>query len=102
MKFIVNVRGTLKDADPSMAMTHHNATVDKMGPISKKLGALGHQAYLDPQNPRKFMAIDTWPSMESIQAFMSDASNPGGEIAALFEGPPDIVIWGEAEGWRAF
>jgi quinol monooxygenase YgiN len=102
MKYIVTVRGKLKGAGSEADQAGHNATVDRLSPISKSLGALGHQAYLNPQNPGEFLAVDTWDSMEGLQKFMADAANPGAAIAALFEGQPDITVWGEAEGWRAF
>jgi hypothetical protein len=24
------------------------------------------------------------------------------EIGSLFEGPPDVTVWAEREGWRAY
>jgi quinol monooxygenase YgiN len=98
MKYIVTVRGRLKPAADQAA---HDATVDRLSPISRPLGALGHQAYLNPQDPREFLAIDTWQSMEGLQQFMAHPENPGAAIASLFENPPDITVWSES-GWRAF
>ncbi len=102
MKFVVTVRGKLKGAGSAQDREGHNATVDRLSAISKPLGALGHQAYLNPQNPGEFLAVDTWGSMDGLQKFMADAANPGAAIAALFDGQPDITVWAEAEGWRAF
>jgi hypothetical protein len=102
MKYIVTVRGKLKGASMDDAQHGHDSTVDRLSPVGKPLGSIGHQAYLNPQDPREFLAVDTWDSMEGIQKFMGDAANPGAAIAALFEGQPDITIWSEAEGWRAF
>ncbi len=98
MKYIVTVRGRLK-ADSGQAA--HDAIVDRLSPISLGLGALGHQAYLNAQDPREFFAVDTWASMDGIQKFMSDAANPGAAIGSLFEGQPEVTVWSES-GWRAF
>ena len=102
MKYIVTVRGKLKTANEGEAKAAHDATVDRLSPIGKPMGSLSHQAYLNPQDRREFLAVDTWESMEGIQKFMSDAANPGAAIAALFEGQPDVTVWAAADGWRAF
>jgi len=101
MKTIVTVRGRLKAENADEARKGHDATVDRLMPISQPLGAIGHAAYLNPQDPREFLAVDTWKSMEGLQQFMSHPENPGAAIAALFEGQPDITVWSEA-GWRSF
>jgi hypothetical protein len=102
MKYIVTVRGRLKATDPKEAQMGHDATVDRLSPIGRPLGSVGHMVFLNPQDPREFLAIDTWQSLEGLQKFMADAADPGAAIAALFEGQPDIAMWGEAEGWRSF
>lgn len=101
MKTIVTVRGRLKEANADVARKGHDATVDRLTPISRPLGAIGHQAFLNPQDPREFLAVDTWKSMEGLQQFMGHPENPAAAIAALFEGQPEITVWSEA-GWRAF
>ncbi len=98
MKYIVTVRGRLK-ADSGQSA--HDAVVDRLSPISRGLGALGHQAYLNAQDPREFFAVDTWANMEGIQKFMSDAANPAAAIGSLFEGQPEVTVWSES-GWRSF
>jgi hypothetical protein len=102
MKYIVTVRGRLKAAVAKEAQAGHDATVDRLSPISRPLGAVSHRAYLNPQDPREFFAVDTWENMEGIQKFMTDAANPAAAIAALFEGQPDVTVWAAAEGWRSF
>jgi quinol monooxygenase YgiN len=101
MKYVVTVRGTLKSTDPKQARIDHDTTFERLGAIGKSLGSIGHQTFLDPQNPRQFLAIDTWPSMEALQQFMGHAINPGAAIAAMFEGQPDVTVWGES-GWNGF
>jgi hypothetical protein len=102
MKYIVTVRGKLNTADIKAAQKAHDATVDRLSPIGRPLGSVGHMAFLNPQDPQQFLAVDTWESMEGIQKFMEDAANPGAAIAALFDGPPEVTVWAEADGWRSF
>lgn len=101
MKYIVTVRGTLKETDPKQARVAHDTTFERLSAIGKSLGSAGHQTFLDPQNPRKFLAIDSWESMEGLQQFMNHTANPGAAIAQLFEGQPEITVWGES-GWKGF
>lgn len=101
MKYIVTVRGTLKDANTEQAHMAHDTTLDRLSPIGRSLGSIGHQTFLDPQNPRQFLAIDTWPSMEALQQFLNHEVNPGAAIAQLFEGQPEITVWMES-GWKGY
>jgi len=100
MKYITTVRGLLKDTDEKQAQTAHDAAVDKLSPVGRPLGSIGHQAYLNPQNRRLFLAVDTWNNLEGLQKFLSDPNTAAG-IGSLFDGQPDITVWIEA-GWRSF
>jgi hypothetical protein len=100
MKYIVVVRGKLKDADEKVAQAGHDAAVAKLSPIGKSLGSSGHRAYLNPQNRQEFQAIDTWDNAEGMQKFMSDP-NTAAEIGQLFDGQPEVTIWVEA-GWSSY
>ncbi|MBI3241890.1 MAG: hypothetical protein HYZ49_06295 [Chloroflexi bacterium] len=100
MKFIVVVRGKLKDTDPKKAQAGHDAAVAKLSVIGRPLGDVGHQPYLNPQNPQEFLAVDTWDNIEGMQKFMNDP-NVAAEFGKLFEGMPDISVWAES-GWSAF
>ena len=97
MKYITVVRAKLKGNNPQAA---HDATVEKLSAMTRPMGAIGHQPYLNPQDPTQFLAVDTWNNLENLQKYMS---NP--DVAAafgqLFDGMPDISIWGEA-GWASF
>ena len=99
MKIVVSVRGRLK-GDEAQAKRDHDAAVDKLIPVSRPLGAVGHQAFLNPQDRIEFMAIDTWNSMEGLQKFMGDP-NTQAEIGKLFESQPSVSVWVES-GWRSF
>ncbi|MGH2593238.1 MAG: hypothetical protein ACRDGG_06965 [Anaerolineae bacterium] len=100
MKYITVVRGKLKDSDEKQAQLAHDAAVDKLSPMSRPIGAIGHQAFLNPQNHKEFQAIDTWESLEGLQKFMSDP-NVAAEFAKLFDGMPEVTVWAES-GWRSF
>lgn len=98
MNFITIVRGKLKD--PSSAQKAHDATVALLSPVSRPIGAVHHQPYLNPQNTSEFLAVDTWSNPEGLQKFMQ---NPqvAEEFGKLFDGMPEVSVWSEA-GWETF
>lgn len=100
MNYITVVRGKLKSADEKAAQTMHDATVEKLSAMTRPIGAIGHHAYLNPQNRTEFLAVDTWNNLEGLQRFMSDPQ-VAAEFGELFEGMPDISIWAES-GWASF
>ena len=100
MKYVVTVRGMLKDTDEQQARLAHDATVQKVTAIGRPLGHIGHQTQLNTKNRREFLAIDTWENLEGLQKFLSDPANPG-PIIQLFEGEPDIAIWATTD-WLGF
>ncbi len=101
MKVVVTVRGMMKEADEQKAKAVHNAIVGRVAPIGQSLGAIGHQAYLNPQKKSEFLAVDTWPNMEALQKFMGHSVNPGAQIASMFQGQPEITVWVES-GYDGF
>jgi hypothetical protein len=100
MKYIVTVRGMLKAADEKQSQATHDATIDKIGPLGKSMGNIGHQVYLNPQNRREFMAIDTWNNLDGPQKLLSDPAL-GAEFAKLFDGQPSVTLWAEAD-WKSW
>lgn len=100
MKYIVSVRGMLKNAEEAKSQAVHDATIAMIGEMGRSMGNIGHRAYLNPQNRREFMAIDTWDNIEGPQKLLS---NPdlATEFGKLFDGMPQVVIWAETEwaGW---
>jgi quinol monooxygenase YgiN len=100
MIYITLVRGKLKPADEKAAQSMHDATVEKLSTMTRPMGAVGHHAYLNPQNRKEFLAVDTWNNLEGLQGFMN---NPqvAEEFGKLFDGMPDISIWSES-GWASF
>lgn len=101
MQYITIVRGRLSDADQAAAQRAHDAIVDALRPRSEPMGAVGHQAYVDPQDPGGFVAIDRWSSFEGLQQFLGDPSVQA-QLGSMFDGRPDVTVLAEREGWRAF
>ena len=100
MKYIVTVRGMLKDTDEKASQKTHDETVAKVSPLSKAAGAISHEAFLNSKNRREFLAVDGWNNLEGIQKLYSDPKL-GDEFGKLFEGMPDITVWSES-GWFKF
>ena len=100
MKYVAVVRGQLKSASQQEAQGIHDAILEQLPALGRPLGATGHHPYLNPQNPKEFLAIDTWTSLEGLQTFMSDPK-VGEAFSNLFEGNPDVTIWSES-GWSSF
>jgi quinol monooxygenase YgiN len=100
MKYITVVRGKLKAASQKESQAAHDAAVEKLSAMTRPMGAIGHQPHLNPQNPKEFLAIDTWTNLEGLQKFMADP-NVAAEFGKLFDGMPDVTIWAES-GWASF
>jgi len=101
MQYITIVRGRLKGDDVNASRDLHNAIVDELRPRSEPLGAVGHQAYVEPQDPGSFVAIDRWSNIEGLQQFLGDP-NTQERLGSMFDGQPEVTVLAEREGWRAF
>ncbi|HLF73930.1 MAG TPA: hypothetical protein VI524_06270 [Anaerolineales bacterium] len=99
MNYVTIVRGKLKGS-PQEAQMAHDATVEKLSAMTRPMGAIGHKAHLNPQNPSEFMAIDRWNNLEGLQKFMGDPQ-VAEAFGALFDGMPDISVWAESD-WASF
>jgi len=95
MRYIVTVRAMLK-GDEKEAQKVHDATVAKVSPLGKSMGSTSHQAYLNTQNRKEFLAIDVWDNLEGIQKLYSDP-NLATEFGKLFEGQPEVTVWVDSE-----
>ena len=100
MTYITVVRGQLKSDNQQEARQVHDAILERLPTLGRPLGAIGHKAFLDPQNPRAFLAIDTWTNLEGLQQFMGN-SDVAEAFGSLFEAPPDVTVWSES-GWSSF
>jgi len=101
MGYITTVRGRLLDADQAAAMANHNSIVARVRPRGEPLGGVGHMVFANAQDPREFLAIDRWETIEGLQTLMGDPSVQA-EIGGLFDGPPEVTIWAEREGWTTY
>lgn len=97
---ITVVRGRLK-AD-SVADNHavHDAIYEPLKALGTSLSAIGHTAYLNPHDPREFLAVDTWTTLEGPQRLFNNPT-VAAEFERLFEGQPEITFWSDA-GWASF
>ncbi len=100
MNYIVIVRGKLKNSDEKHSKKIHDATIDLVGPMGRSLGNTGHRAYLNPQNRREFLAIDSWNNIEGPQKLLNDPKLAE-EFGKLFDGMPEVTILEEA-GWKSW
>lgn len=100
MNYITVVRGQLKATNQLEAQQIHDAILEQLPALGRPLGAVGHKAYLNPQNPQEFLAIDTWTNLEGMQKFMSDP-NVGAAFGNLFTAMPEVTVWNES-GWASF
>jgi quinol monooxygenase YgiN len=101
MQYITIVRGRLKDADQAAAQLAHDTIVDRLRPQGEPLGAVGHQAYVDPQDPGGFVAVDRWSNIEGLQQFLGNPDVQS-QLGSMFDGQPDVMVLAEREGWRSF
>lgn len=99
MAYIVVVRGRLK-GDQAEAQAVHDATVGKISPQSREMGSTGHTAYLNTEDEKDFLAIDSWDNLEAIQQLYSDPALAE-EFGKLFEGQPEVTVWAES-GWMSY
>lgn len=100
MNYLVIVRGKLKSADEIQSRKTHDATIDLIGAKGRSMGNIGHRAYLNPQNRREFLAIDTWNNLEGPQKLLQDP-NLASEFGKLFDGKPEVTIV-EESGWQSW
>jgi quinol monooxygenase YgiN len=101
MPYITTVRGRLLHEDVAAAMEQHNGIVARVRQRGEPLGNVGHAVYANAQDPREFLAIDTWNSIEGLQTLMGDPSVQA-ELGSMFDGMPEVTVWAAREGWTTF
>jgi quinol monooxygenase YgiN len=97
MAVTITIRARLKDSPESIQNIHDqvtSATKDQ----ARQAGDLTHVVYLNAQDRRDFLGIDTWQSAEQAQAF---AGSPQIQefFGQMFEGEPEVKVWTES-GWN--
>lgn len=97
MKYTVTVRATLK-GDAAAAKALHDGVTGTTKDAAKQAGDLTHRVFLDPRDPKAFLGIDEWSSLEGIQGF---AGSPQIKqfFADLFDGEPEVRVWVDSD-WR--
>jgi quinol monooxygenase YgiN len=101
MPFYTTVRARLKHPDMQDAMDAHNGVVSRIVDATRANGGTGHRAFANPEDPRDFLAMDTWESLEGMQKSYGDPTIQA-EIGGLFESPPEVKVWAPREGWTTF
>ena len=97
MPVTITIRARLK-GDPESMRKIHDQVTGATKEMAKQAGDLTHIVYLNPQDHRDFLGIDTWQSAEQAQAF---AGNPQIQefFGQLSEGQPEVMVWSES-GWN--
>lgn len=95
MKYTVTVRARLRET-PGAAKKYHDEVTGATKDMAKQAGDLTHAIYLDPQDAKAFLGIDTWSSLEGLQKF---ASSPQIKefFGKLFEGEPEVRVWVDSD-----
>ena len=99
MKYTVTVRARLKK-DQAASKAFHDQVTGATKEAAKKAGDITHRVFLDPQDPKAFLGIDEWSTLEGLQAF---AGSPDIKkfFGDLFEGEPEVRVWVDSN-WNAW
>lgn len=91
MKYTVTVRARLKK-DPAASKALHDQVTGGTKEAAMKAGDITHRVFLDPQDPKAFLGIDEWSTLEGLQKF---AGSPDIKrfFADLFDGEPEVRVW---------
>ena len=95
MKYTVTVRARLRGT-PAEAKKLHDQVTGATKDMAKQAGDLTHTIYLDPQDQKSFLGIDTWSTLEGLQKF---AGSPQIKefFGKLFEGEPEVRVWMDSD-----
>jgi quinol monooxygenase YgiN len=95
MRYTVTVRARLRGT-PAEAKKLHDDTTRATKDMAKQAGDLTHTIYLDPQDPKAFLGIDTWSTLEGLQKF---AASPQIQefFGKLFDGAPEVKVWVDSD-----
>ena len=97
MAVTITIRARLK-GDASSIRKIHDEVTGATKEMARQAGDISHVVYLNPQDDRDFLGIDTWQSAEQAQAF---AGSPQIQefFGNMFDGAPEVKIWVES-GWN--
>jgi len=93
----ITIRARLK-AEPATIQQIHDEVTSATKDMARQAGDIAHVVYLNPQDRREFLGIDTWQSAEQAQAF---AGSPQIQefFGRMFEGQPEVKVWVDP-GWN--
>jgi quinol monooxygenase YgiN len=97
MAVTVTIRGRLRD-DPDEIKKIHDQVTSATKDMAMQAGDLSHRIFLNATDPRDFLGIDEWRSVEEVQAFSADPQIQE-FFGQMFEGTPDVTIY-ESPGWN--
>jgi quinol monooxygenase YgiN len=95
MKYTVTVRATLRGT-PAQAKKLHDDVTKMTKDMAKQAGDLTHVIYLDPRDPKAFLGIDTWSTLEGLTKFAQSAEIRD-FFGKLFEGEPEVRVWVDSD-----
>jgi len=97
MAVTITIRARLA-ADAQSIQKIHDEVTGATKEMARQAGDISHVVYLDAQDPRQFLGIDTWQSAEQAQVF---AGSPQIQefFGRMFEGEPEVRIWIDP-GWN--
>lgn len=90
MAVAVMVRARLRGT-PAEAKKLHDEVTGATKAMAKQAGDLAHKIYLDPRDPKAFLGIDTWSSIERFQQLAS-SQQIRDFFGKRFEGEPEVHV----------
>ena len=97
MAVTITIRARLR-SDPDSIQKIHDEVTAATKDMARQAGDISHVVYLNSQDLREFLGVDTWQSAEQAQAF---AGSPQIQefFGRMFEGAPEVKIWSDP-GWN--
>lgn len=97
MAVTITIRARLK-GNPDSIQKIHDQVTSATKDMARQAGDLTHVVYLNPQDRRDFLGIDTWQSAEQAQTFAGSAQIRE-FFGQMFDGEPEVKVWTES-GWN--
>ena len=97
MAVTITIRARLKGSPEAIQKIHDQVT-GATKDMARQAGDLTHAVYLNAEDSRDFLGIDTWQSAEQAAAF---AGSPQIQefFGQMFEGAPEVRVWTDS-GWN--
>jgi quinol monooxygenase YgiN len=93
----VTIRARLR-GDQAAAQRLHDQVTGATREMALQAGDISHRVFLNPADPRDFLGIDEWRSVEAVQAFSGDPRIVD-FFGQLFDGAPEVTVW-VPSGWN--